>query len=60
MIRSGVPILRALSTIEGQTENRRLQAVVGDLAASIRNGSMLSEGMRRYPRLFPELYVNMV
>jgi type IV pilus assembly protein PilC len=60
MIRSGVPILRALSTIEDQTENRRLQAIVGDLEASIRNGSMLSEGMRRYPKLFPELYVNMV
>ena len=60
MIRSGVPILRALNTIEDQTENRRLQAVIGDLEASIRDGSMLSDGMRRYPKLFPELYVNMV
>jgi len=60
MIRSGVPILRALNTIEGQTENKRLQAIVGDLEALIRDGSMLSEGMRRYPKLFPELYVNMV
>jgi type IV pilus assembly protein PilC len=60
MIRSGVPILRALDTIEGQTESRRLQAVIGDLGAAIRDGSMLSEGMRLYPKLFPELYVNMV
>jgi type II secretory pathway component PulF len=60
MLKSGVPILRALSTIGDQTENRRLQAVVGDLEASIRDGSMLSEGMRRYTKLFPELYVNMV
>ena len=60
MIRSGVPILQALNTIEGQTENRRLQAIIGDLGSSIRDGSMLSDGMRRYPKLFPELYVNMV
>lgn len=60
MIRSGVPILRALDTIENQTENKRFQAVVDDLEASIRDGNMLSEGMRRYPKLFPELYVNMV
>ncbi len=60
MIRSGVPILRALDTIENQTENHRLQAIIGDLGAAIRDGSMLSDGMRRYPKLFPELYVNMV
>jgi type II secretory pathway component PulF len=60
MIRAGVPILRALNTIAGQTENSRLQAVVGDLEAAIRDGSMLSERMRSYPKLFPDLYVNMV
>ncbi len=60
MLRSGVPILRALNTIGDQTENRRLQAVISDLEASIRDGSMLSEGMRRYKKLFPDLYVNMV
>ncbi len=60
MIRSGVPILRALNTIEEQTENKRLQSIVGDLEASIRDGGMLSEGMRKYPKIFPELFVNMV
>ncbi len=60
MIRSGVPILRALNTIEEQTENKRLQLIVGDLEASIRDGGMLSEGMRKYSKLFPELFVNMV
>ncbi len=60
MIRSGVPILRALNTIEDQTENPRFQIIIGDLEASIRDGGMLSDGMRRYPKLFAELYVNMV
>ena len=60
LTRSGVPILRALSTIRDQTENARLAAIVGRLEATIRDGSMLSGAMGRYPKLFPELYVNMV
>lgn len=60
MSRAGVPILRALHSIHEQTENPRFQAVVADLEHAIRDGAMLSEAMRHYPLLFPELYVNMV
>jgi type II secretory pathway component PulF len=60
LIRSGVPILRGLSTIAQQTENRRLRRVVEDLEATIRDGNMLSDALSRHPRLFPPLFVNMV
>jgi len=60
LLRSGVPILRALHTICQQTENRKLSCIVEDLEVTIRDGSMLSEAMLHYPRLFPSLYVNMV
>ena len=60
MTRAGVPILRALHSIREQTENGRLQVVVEDLESAIRDGSMLSEAMRRYPLLFPDLYINMI
>jgi len=60
LIRSGVPILRALSTVVEQTENGRFQRVVESLEISIRDGNMLSDAMAAHPSLFPELYVNMV
>jgi len=60
LIRSGVPILRALNTIRAQTGNPRLRAVVEDLGTVIRDGGMLSDAMGRHPRLFPRLYVSMV
>lgn len=60
MIRAGVSILRAMRTIQQQTENRRMAAVVGELEESIRDGKMLSEALVAYPRLFPDLYVNLV
>lgn len=60
LTRSAVPILRALRTIAGQTENPRLARVVEDLHALVRDGRMLSESMARYPKLFPDLYINMI
>ena len=60
LTKSGVPILKALSTIEGQTDNGAMRRVVGELEATIRDGSMLSEAMSGYPSVFPELYINMV
>jgi len=60
LIKSGVPILKALSTIADQTENRAFAKIIDDAERSIRDGSMLSEALSRYPALFPELYVNMV
>ena len=60
LLRAGVPILRALTTIQKQTENEAFQSVVMDIAGSIRDGRGLSESLARNPVLFPELYVNMV
>ena len=60
LLKAGVPILRALATIEQQTESARLQRVVGDLLTRVRDGSMLSAALVRHPRLFPEVYVSMV
>jgi type II secretory pathway component PulF len=60
LLRAGVPILRALATIEQQTESARFQAVVADVVACVRDGSMLSQALARHPRHFSELYVSMV
>jgi type II secretory pathway component PulF len=60
LMRAGVPILRALATIREQTESRELQAILEELVATVRDGRMLSEGLARYPAVFPDLYINMV
>ncbi len=60
LIKSGVPILRGLRTIVDQTESKRLRGVVEGLEATIRDGSMLSAAMQRYPSVFPPLYLDMV
>lgn len=60
LTRSGVPILRTLHTIGDQTENPRMRRVIQEIEATIRDGSMLSEALAHFPRLFSELYVSMV
>ncbi len=60
LLKSGVPILRALRTIASQIDKPRLRELVERLEAVIRDGSMLSEAMARYPKLFAPLYLDMV
>lgn len=60
LIRGGVPILRALSTVQEQAARPRFRKVVEDMKLAVRDGRMLSDALLAYPKLFPELYVNMV
>lgn len=60
LIRSGVPILRALLTLAEQTEKRAFRRVIEHIEHAIRDGKMLSESLSAFPTLFSELYVNMV
>jgi type IV pilus assembly protein PilC len=60
LLKSGVPILKALFTVEEQTENPAFKRVVEDLKNTTRGGCMLSEALAKYPAVFPELYVSMV
>ena len=60
LVRASVPILRTLSLISQQTENRALKNVVNDLKEQVKDGRVLSEALERYPRLFNNLYLSMV
>ncbi len=60
LLRAGVPILKALSTIRDQTAGESFRSVIGGIVTDVRDGRMFSESLRQYPRLFPELYINMV
>lgn len=60
MIRAGVPVLRAMRSLHDQTESDALQPVISHIEHAIRDGSMFSEAIRAYPRLFSPLYIRMV
>jgi type IV pilus assembly protein PilC len=59
MINSGLSLLRALTILTEQTENKRLAEVIGEVRNDVQAGSSLSGAMGKHPDVFPPLMVNM-
>jgi type IV pilus assembly protein PilC len=60
MIDAGLPIVQCLDILQGQTSNKFFAAVLRDVKASVEQGSTFSDSLRRHPRIFDHLYVNLV
>ncbi len=59
MINSGLSLLRALTILTEQTENKTLARILGEVRNDIESGSALSVAMGKHPKVFPPLMVNM-
>jgi type IV pilus assembly protein PilC len=60
MINSGLSLLRALSILAEQTENKALAKVLAEVRGAVETGQSLSSAFARHPRVFPPLMINMV
>jgi len=60
MISAGLSLLRALSILVDQTENKALAAVLTDVRGDIETGRSFSTGLGRHPDVFPPIMINMV
>jgi type IV pilus assembly protein PilC len=60
MINSGLSLLRALTILSEQTENKALAGVLAEVRNEVETGSSLSGGLGKHPKVFPPLMVNMV
>ncbi|MEK6235615.1 MAG: type II secretion system F family protein, partial [Planctomycetales bacterium] len=60
LLRSGVPMLRALQVLERQTTHRRLKEVLVLVRGHVEDGETLSAAMARYPDVFNELAASII
>lgn len=60
LIDAGLPLLRGLNVLAKQERDSVLKSTINSLAESVQGGSTFSEGLAQHPRLFNDLYVNMV
>jgi len=60
MIGAGLPMVQCLEILGSQTENKELAKVVGSIRDGVQGGATLSDAMRRHPKIFDDLYTNMV
>lgn len=60
LVRSGMPIVQALTAISEQLEGHAMQRVVYGVRERVNAGEPLADALEQHPKLFNELYVNLV
>ncbi|MBI2061752.1 MAG: type II secretion system F family protein [Nitrospirae bacterium] len=60
MIDAGVPILQALEIMGAQTPNKYFRGVITAVKADVSAGATFAQSLKRHPRVFDHLYVNLV
>jgi len=60
LIDSGLPLLRSLNVLSNQERDKLLKNTIIKIADSVQSGSTFSDALALHPRIFNDLYVNMV
>ena len=60
MIDAGLPLVQCLDILANQTENKAFKKVLSSVKNSVEQGATFSDALRRHPKVFDELYVNLV
>src|SRR5437660_539595 len=60
MINSGLPLVQALDILSQQTENKVLADVLRAVVYDVESGHTLADALRKHPKAFSDLFVNMV
>src|SRR6476660_7919221 len=60
MINAGLPLVQCLEILSTQSENKVLRETIGEVKIHVEAGSTFSDALRRFPKIFDDLYVNLV
>src|SRR5690348_8793515 len=60
MINAGLPLVQALDILAQQTENKALADITRQVVYDVESGHTLADALRKHPKGFTDLYVNMV
>ena len=60
MIGAGLPMVQCLDVLSSQVENKSLAKIIKEVKDGVSGGATLSEAMARHPKIFDQLYTNMV
>jgi len=60
MINAGLPLVQALDILAKQSENKALKDVTRAVVFDVESGHTVADALRKHPRAFTDLYVNMV
>ena len=60
LLHAGVTLVESLTAVADQTENDSLKLVLSQVKQRVNEGSSLADAMGQHPRVFPDLYCNMI
>jgi len=60
MIDAGLPLVQCLDILANQQDNKIFQAALRDIKAHVEEGATFSDALRRHPKIFDDLYSNLV
>ncbi len=58
--RAGIPLLESLNAVVEQVERPHLKHVLSDVRSRVNEGASLANALKEHPKVFSDLYVNMV
>ncbi len=60
MVDAGLPLVQCLEILSQQTENPVFSKAISDIGQSVESGSTYADALRKHPKIFDDLYCNMV
>ena len=60
MIDAGLPIVQGLDILTQQTENKLFRNTIRTIKQDVEGGTTLADALKKHPKVFDDLYVNMV
>ncbi len=60
MVNAGLPLVQALDILREQTQNETLAQTTSDILYDVESGHTLADALKEHPKIFGDLYVNMV
>ncbi len=60
MIDAGLPLVQALDILSTQVENKAFGKTITQIKVDVESGATYADALKKHPRVFSELYVNMV
>lgn len=60
LINAGLPLVQSLRNVSGQTQNKNLQVIINLVITDVESGMAFSAALAKYPRVFDDVFVNLV
>jgi type IV pilus assembly protein PilC len=60
MIDAGLPIIQCLDILQSQQENATFKKMIKEIKDAVEGGTTLADSLKRYPKHFDSLFVNMI